>query len=321
MSPTQIKPLVVVFGATGETGQRIVEGLLRSKAFRIAIVARDLSKPAASRFAEQGAAIHKADLLSATQERLEEILAGADIAIAALLPNCIEAQKKIADAGKAVGIKRFVPNDFGPSCPKGVMILQDRKLAIHEYIESIGLGHTYIEIGWWMQLTVIFPAHMNSATADMARNLIGTGDVPFAVADEFHIGDYVARIIQDERTLNKKVFVWEDEVTQNQVWDLAVKKYGEGILEKKKVHSDEDFFETLHAVKTGGPSQMMMRYLYEYWDSLFQRGDNTLAKAKANGAIDYRDLYPDIKPRTFAEYVENLGDEPYVPPQLERTIE
>ena len=93
---------------------------------RIAIVARDLSKPAASRFAEQGAAIHKADLLSATQERLEEILAGADIAIAALLPNCIEAQKKIADAGKAVGIKRFVPNDFGPSCPKGVMILQDR---------------------------------------------------------------------------------------------------------------------------------------------------------------------------------------------------
>ncbi|KAL1713302.1 hypothetical protein EV715DRAFT_211901 [Schizophyllum commune] len=320
MSQTHIKPLVVVFGATGETGQRIVEGLLRSNAFRIAIVARDLSKPAASRFAEQGAAIHKADLLSATQERLEEILAGADIAIAALLPNCIEAQKKIADAGKAVGIKRFVPNDFGPSCPKGVMILQDRKLAIHEYIESIGLGHTYIEIGWWMQLTVIFPAHMNSATADMARNLIGTGDVPFAVADEFHIGDYVARIIRDERTLNRKVFVWEDEVTQNQVWDLAVKKYGEGILEKKK-HSDEEFFKTLHAVKTGGPSQMMMRYLYEYWDSLFQRGDNTLAKAKANGAIDYRDLYPDIKPRTFAEYVENLGDEPYVPPQLERTIE
>ena len=76
---------------------------------------------------------------------------------------------------------------------------------------------------------------MNSATADMARNLIGTGDVPFAVADEFHIGDYVARIIQDERTLDRKVFVWEDEVTQNQVWDLAVKKYGEGILEKKKV--------------------------------------------------------------------------------------
>ena len=86
-----------------------------------------------------------------------------------------------------------------------------------------------------MQLTAIFPAHMTSATADMARNLIGTGDVPFAVADEFHIGDYVARIIQDERTLNRKVFVWEDEVTQNQVWDLAVRKYGEGILEKKKV--------------------------------------------------------------------------------------
>ena len=86
-----------------------------------------------------------------------------------------------------------------------------------------------------MQLTAIFPAHMTSATADMARNLIGTGDVPFAVADEFHIGDYVARIIQDERTLNRKVFVWEDEVTQNQVWDLAVKKYGQGILEKKKV--------------------------------------------------------------------------------------
>ncbi|KAI5890646.1 NAD(P)-binding protein [Schizophyllum commune H4-8] len=318
MSQTPIKPLAVVFGATGETGQRIVEGLLRSKAFRIAIVARDLAKPAVSRFADQGVAIHKADLLSVTQERLEEILAGADIVIASLLPNCMDAQKKIADAGKAVGIKRFVPNDFGPSCPKGVMNLQDRKLAIHEYIESIGLGHTYIEIGWWMQISAIFPAHIKSTTADMVRNLIGSGDVPFAVVDEFHIGDYVARIIQDERTLNKKVFVWEDEVTQNQAWNLAVKKYGKGILEQKKT------VRTILYVNhrgSGGPSQMMMRYVYEYWVSLFIRGDNTVANAKANGAIDFRDLYPDIKPRTFAEYVDSLDDNPYIPPQLERTIE
>ena len=78
-----------------------------------------------------------------------------------------------------------------------------------------------------MQLTAIFPAHMNSATADMARNLIGTGDVPFAVADEFHIGDYVERIIQDERTLNRKVFVWEDEVTELGAHELGERFSGE----------------------------------------------------------------------------------------------
>ncbi|KAL1745538.1 hypothetical protein HDZ31DRAFT_36222 [Schizophyllum fasciatum] len=332
MPQAQVKPLVVVFGATGESGRQIVDGLLRSNVFRVAAVVRDLAKPAAAKLAEKGVALHHADLLTVTQERLQDILTGADTAIAVLLPNCIGAQRKIADAAKVVGLKRFIPNDFATDTPKGVMLLQDRKLAIRDYVREIGIGHTFIEVGWWMQLSVIYPPHINSRTADMPRNFIGSGEVPFAVTDEFHIGDYVARVTQDERTLNQTVFIWDDEVTQTEVWEHAQRKYGPSILEKKKVvrrphatrffqHPTEDVLTALESARTGGSEQVMARYLYEYWYTLFIRGDNTAAKAKANGALDFKELYPDIKTSTFAEYVERVDKDPYVPPQLEREIE
>lgn len=67
----------------------------------------------------------------------------------------------------------------------------------------------------------------------MSRHVIGEGKTRFGVTDLFHIGDYVARVIQDDRTLNQTVFIWEDEITQQQAWELAVKKFGEDILKTK----------------------------------------------------------------------------------------
>ena len=37
----------------------------------------------------------------------------------------------------------------------------------------------------------------------MSRHVIGEGKTRFGVTDLFHIGDYVARVIQDDRTLNQ----------------------------------------------------------------------------------------------------------------------
>jgi hypothetical protein len=57
----------------------------------------------------------------------------------------------------------------------------------------------------------------------------GTGDVKSAVTNKDHIGDYVARIIADDRTLNQYVFVYEDEAILNEMWDLAEQAYGKNL--------------------------------------------------------------------------------------------
>ena len=73
--------------------------------------------------------------------------------------------------------------------------------------------------------------------AEFSHTFVGSGNVPFAVTDLFHIGDYVRRVIADERTLNQTVFIWEDEVTLNKTWAVAVAKLGDAVLQKKKVVS------------------------------------------------------------------------------------
>ena len=89
-------------------------------------------------------------------------------------------------------------------------------------------------MGWWAQNTVPYPPEIPGLHADFSHTVFGSGDVPFAVTDLLHIGDYVARVIQDERTLNQTVFIWEDEITLKKVWEVAEAKLGDAVLQKKK---------------------------------------------------------------------------------------
>ncbi|TRM70572.1 hypothetical protein BD626DRAFT_30637 [Schizophyllum amplum] len=311
---SQQKPLVVVFGASGETGRSIVEGLLRSAEFRVAAVARNPSKPNLVKFAERGVTVHQADLLAVTQERLREILTGADSVIATLPADCFEAQKEIVEAAKAVGVKRFVPDDFATEAPTGVMYLHDQKLAIREYIKKSGLGYTFVEVGYWMQMVLPWPAQLTGFLADMTREVVGTGDVPLALTNLSHIGDYVARVIKDDRTLNQTVFIWEDEKTQNQGWAHTERRLGSDFVQqKKKVIPEAEFMKQLEAARTAPIEQIVMRYVEEYRYSLYIRGDNTAAKAKAAGALDFKELYPDVKAPTFEEFMDAFYESPRVP--------
>ncbi|KAL1745199.1 hypothetical protein HDZ31DRAFT_36934 [Schizophyllum fasciatum] len=307
---SQLKPLIVVFGATGETGRVLVDGLLRSEAFRVAAVARDPFKPATVKLAERGVTIHQADLLEATQDRLQEILKGAQIVVATLHPSCIEAQKKIVDAVKVTGVKRFVPDDFSTDAPPGVMLLHDRKLAIRDYVKQSGVGYTFIEVGWWAQSAMPQLPHVSGLFAEFPRKFIGSGDVPFAVTDLLHLGDYIVRVLQDERTQNQTVFIWEDEITLNKSWEVAVAELGDAVLQKREL---VQFMKQFESARAADSDQIVIRYITEYWYSLFIRGDNTATKAKAAGALDFKELYPDVKTPAFAELARRFYENPYIP--------
>lgn len=52
------------------------------------------------------------------------------------------------------------------------------------------------------------------------NEIVGDGNTPTAVTDLRDIGRYMARIIVDDRTLNKMVFAYNIVTTQNQIYDL-----------------------------------------------------------------------------------------------------
>ncbi|KAL5498553.1 hypothetical protein ACEPAH_1907 [Sanghuangporus vaninii] len=287
------KQSVIVIGATGATGSSIVSGLLENGSFVVIAGTRpsSASKPEVQALKARGVEIRIIDLENWTVEQIAESLQGVDTVISTIFFAEIPRQKLLVDACKKAGVKRFVPDDWATVCVRGVRQLHDQKLAIRDYVKEIGINYTFIDIGWWMQLTpplidIKFPLPLMKR---VMSSYIGSGNVKCAVTDNRDIGKFVARIIADDRTLNQYVFCWSQEVTLNETIALAERVSGSKI-DIENISADE-------MAKIVKDSSDKDRTATEYVYSLWVLGDNTVENAKKEeygGALDARELYPDI---------------------------
>lgn len=103
---------------------------------------------------------------------------------------------------------------------------------MYNHIKQLKLAYTIIDVGWWYQFS--FP-RLESGKVDYAMTaandeIVGHGNTPTALTDLRDVGHYVARIIVDDRTLNKMVFAYNTVMTQNQIYDLMGKISGEEVI-------------------------------------------------------------------------------------------
>jgi hypothetical protein len=142
---TSSKPFVLVAGATGVTGHRMVEGLLSINAFvsvihshhsrsgtyhlhdvqKLGVLSRSASNPHIQKFAAQGIETRIIDVNTASHEDLVRILESVDVLVSFVGLGGFESQKPLFKAAKDAGVGRVVPSDFGPACGPGVMHVQD----------------------------------------------------------------------------------------------------------------------------------------------------------------------------------------------------
>lgn len=199
-----------------------------------------------------------------------QALSGIDIVISAIYFGSLEEEIPLANAAKVAGVKRFVQSAFMIVVPpRGVVDFREKVESATEslqllflltsikkeenlnYIQKIRLPYTYIDMGWWFQITLprlpsgridyVLPSTQPDQPIDL------DGNVPSALADIRDVGRYVARIIADPRTLNKKVHVYNDVYTRNQVYDLVEKLSGEK-LERRYVCLSV-YFQTIDSSK------------------------------------------------------------------------
>ena len=181
------------------------------------------------------------DVASAAPTELKAALAGVDYIVSGVASEVLEIQRPLFRAAKEAGVKRIIPSDFGTACPPGVRNLHDKvgphipivprlaltsrcraqKLAIRDYIQNLGIPYTFVEIGWWTQL--VFPTPPSVQVTPLMDTCVvyGTGSRKCAVTNIANVGGYVARILQDERTINQTVFVWEHEINTDEIWDIV----------------------------------------------------------------------------------------------------
>ena len=105
-----------------------------------------------------------------------------------------------------------------------------------DHIKKIYLPYTFIDVGWWFQLS---SPRLPSGKIDYALqfpndSILGDGKVPSARTHIKDIGRYVAKVIVDPRTLNKSVFTYSEVLTTNEVFDIVERLSGEA-LERKFV--------------------------------------------------------------------------------------
>ncbi|KAF4835058.1 Isoflavone reductase-like protein [Colletotrichum tropicale] len=273
---------VSIIGATGETGQSIIDGLLKSTEPKYDITAltrpASLQKPEVLDLQKKGIHIIAADL-EGPEDALTEILKGTDVMISAINAGNLMAQIPLINASKAAGVGRFIPCFFATIVPpKGILKLRDIKEDVLNHVKKVRLPYTAIDVGWWYQITL-----------------------PRLASGRNHI---------DPRTLNHMVFAYNELITQNQVYDLLEKMSGEKV---KRNHI------SVEAIKAGvaqmeasnlGPesSEFYELIRFQYWHSWAIRGDNTPEYAKYLGYLNTKDLYPDIGFISFQNYVQEVLD-------------
>lgn len=95
-------------------------------------------------------------------------------------------------------------------------------------VKRLYLLYTMIDVGWWYQLGLPEPPSGKLQTHKYSlRQIIGDGKKPPALIDNRGIEQFVARIISDQRALNKMVFCYNEVLTMSQISEIVEKLTGE----------------------------------------------------------------------------------------------
>lgn len=151
-----MKKIILVAGATGNLGQKIVSALV-NKGAEIRVVTRVNSANEKVKSLEKlGAKIYEVNDWS-----VEELkIACADVvcvisALAGLRETIIEAQKKILDAAISANVPRFIPSDYSLDFTKfsyGENRNLDLRREFHEYLDKTSISATSIFNGAFTEL-------------------------------------------------------------------------------------------------------------------------------------------------------------------------
>ncbi|KAF2141490.1 uncharacterized protein K452DRAFT_351566 [Aplosporella prunicola CBS 121167] len=300
---------VGVIGATGNTGQSVVDGLLSSQTnFTITSFTRtsSIDSPTNQKFKAKGVQVIGYDL-SDPREALVNQLKSIDVLISCITWEHLEQQMSWIEAAKEAGVKRFVPSEWVSPAPRGVINIKDKKLDILGVIQRARLPYTIIDVGCWYQ---VFVPKVPSGGSDgehsiyIDHRIVEDGNQKFALMDRDDIGKYVSQIVADPRTLNKRVFAYTEVLSMNEIWEVMALASGE-TPPKDYVSGEEikEIIETSQKKLQGSsesahhPSNIMDTASFnmgQYRISWCIRGDNTPEYAEYLGYEDFGNLYPDF---------------------------
>lgn len=169
-------------------------------------------------------------------------LKGTQVVISTIFPlGTHQEQINLVNASHKAGVSRIVPGCWGPVVPPaGVLTMREEKEQIINHIKKIKLPYTIIDVGNWYQTNLprVPSGKLDYMITEQMRYLSSEVDAKVAMSDIRDIGKQVAKIIVDERTLNKYVLAFSEILTQRELLDVVRKCTGEEPLVKEVSKTD-----------------------------------------------------------------------------------
>lgn len=151
-----MKKIIVVAGATGNLGERIVKALLEKEAKVRAIVRTSTNAEKVKKLEQLGVKVFSIDM--SDSKEIAKACEGAHCvvsALAGLREVIINTQKKLLDGAVMAGVPHFIPSDFSLDFTN-LKVGQNRNLDLrrefHQYLEEAPIASTTIFNGPFMEL-------------------------------------------------------------------------------------------------------------------------------------------------------------------------
>jgi uncharacterized protein YbjT (DUF2867 family) len=153
---SKMKKIIVVAGATGNLGERIVKALLEKEAKVRAIVRTSTNAEKVKKLEQLGVKVFSIDM--SDSKEIAKACEGAHCvvsALAGLREVIINTQKKLLDGAVMAGVPHFIPSDFSLDFTN-LKVGQNRNLDLrrefHQYLEEAPIASTTIFNGPFMEL-------------------------------------------------------------------------------------------------------------------------------------------------------------------------
>lgn len=247
---------VTLLGADGRLGPSVLKALLASN-FKVQVLKRSSSKSTTTYPPSVQETKIPDDFPPSS---LETALKGQDALIVTIPGSNTTLQKKLADAAAKMGVKRFIPADFGsvdsesPRAREWVpLYVQKREL--RGYLTT--LSSTHPEFTWTALVCGHFfdydPLWLHIDIVNGKADVIDDGDIPASASTMATIGLATARILlraDDERTWDTTLFIQSFCKTQMEVVRAFERATGrEFVIQRIE---GEEFVEGKRAEMKGG---------------------------------------------------------------------
>ncbi|XP_027354063.1 isoflavone reductase-like protein [Abrus precatorius] len=306
------KSKILIIGGTGYIGKHIVEASAKAGHPTFALVREStISNPAKTKlldnFKTLGVNLIPGDLYD--HENLVEVMKQVNVVISAVGSLQIADQVNIIAAIKEAGnVKRFIPSDFGNDVDRVNAVDPAKsffatKAQIRRTIEAEGIPYTYVSTNCFAGYFLPTFAQPGAAAPPPPNHkliIFGHGNIKAIFNNEEDIGTYTVKAVDDQRTLNKVLYLRPPKniYSFNEVVALWEKKIGK-TLEKSYVSEDKLLKDIEEA-----PLQIKLGLAISH--SVFVKGDHTNFEIEPSFGVEASELYPDVKYTTVEEYLDKF---------------